>query len=397
MAARTVTVQAVIADIRVQSGLRNNQLFDDDQIAELATDAQSELGDLFINAYEHYFQTTFPFTIASPNSSVALPADFQKDNSLNRNPNSQTPETVDPLGSWLERNQLGGSAWTGGCRRYFISGDELQIFPASQAPGDYLLFYTPQLLGLSPVVLPGYLHYSRAVSFGTSDTYVKPTYTIAAADFQPFDAGASMTVSCSSPNTTLNGSFVVASVVNPTTATISSGPTFSPTLPIHGTATIADPSVTDPMTGSVRALSFASGGFDQSFVGASVTIAGAGASGNDGVWIVASVPDEFHLVVSDPDNAMQFESAFPSTAVISIQRQGTTNTIPQSMVPWVQYIKTHASITIRTSRKQPTDDLQAKLQALKTRVATSVKNRTEAPRQAPLTRHVRYAYGLRGY
>jgi len=68
---------------------------------------------------------------------------------------------------------------------------------------------------------------------------------------------------------------------------------------------------------------------------------------------------------------------------------GGTEALPVAATPWALYLKVHASIAIRTSRQQDTSDLQAKLQQLKQRIAASVKNRTEAPRQAPLKRRRR--------
>lgn len=193
MPGSSLLVVDLIADVRNQSGLRNNQFYLDADIRGFILDAASELYDDIEGSFQAYIVLAFDFTIAANANSVALPADFKRDNSLTFNPGTTYPSVVPPLGSWLER----GAGSTSGMG------------------GNYRLYYTPFF----------------------------------------------------------------------------------------------------------------------------VTTGSAG-----------------------------------------------TETLPVSMTPWVQYIKTHASITVRTGRLQDTSALEQKLQELKQRVAGSVKNRTQAPRQAPITR-----------
>ena len=214
-----VLVPDLIADIRILSGLRNNQLFLDADIRELVLDAGNELYDDIEGSFQAYFVTVFNFTIATGGNSVALPVDFKRDNSLTLNPATSNPMRVDPLGSWLERDNASASFWTLGCdRKYWLNGTNLEIYPAANGAGNYRLFYTPF--------------------------------------------------------------FVTASA-------------------------------------------------------------------------------------------------------------GPTETIPVSMTPRALYLKVHASVAIRASRQQDTAALDQQLQGLKQRVAKSVKNRTQAPRQAPITRRAR--------
>jgi hypothetical protein len=196
VALTSILVTDLVADVRTLSGLRNNQVFTDADIRLMVLDAGEELYDDIEGSFQAYVVTAFDFTIASGAFSVALPADFKRDNSLTYLPASQSPTPVTPLGSWLER---GGSNTSG-------------------LAGPYRLYYT---------------------SFFTT-------------------SGA-----------------------------------------------------------------------------------------------------------------------------------GGTEALPVSCTPWALYLKVHASIAIRTSRQQDASDLQAKLQALKQRIAGSVKNRTQAPRQAPITRRRR--------
>jgi len=193
MALVSILVTDLIADIRTQSGLRNNQFYTDSDIRLMLLEAGQELYDDIEGSFQAYIVTTFDFTIAAGANTVALPSDFKRDNSLTYNPTSNCPTPVKPLGSWLER----GAASTAGMG------------------GTYRLYYTP---------------------------------------------------------------------------------------------------------------------------------------------------------------------FFSTTGA------GGTEALPVSMTPWTQYLKTQVSITIRTGRQQDTSALDAKLQGLKQRVNASVKNRTQSPRQAPLTR-----------
>lgn len=79
------------------------------------------------------------------------------------------------------------------------------------------------------------------------------------------------------------------------------------------------------------------------------------------------------------------------TPFFSTTGSGGTEALPVSMTPWALYIKTHAAIAVRTGRQQKSGALQLKLQGLNQRVAGSVKNRTQSPRQAPITRRQRFS------
>lgn len=197
MSLTSILVPDLVADVRTISGLRNNQFYLDADIRLMVLDAAEELYDDVDGAFAAYVVSTFDFTIAAGANSVALPADFKRDQSLSFNPTSTTPTPVMPLGSWQER----GGATTAGMA------------------GSYRLYYVP--------------------FFATT---------------------------------------------------------------------------------------------------------GAGGS----------------------------------------------ETLPVCMTPWALYIKTHAAITVRTGRGQKSGALQLKLQQLKPRVAAATKNRTQAPRQAPITRRRRW-------
>lgn len=317
--AQIVTASNLVADIRVMSGLRNNQLFSDDQVVDLIVDAGNELYDIVEGTLEHYFDTTFDFTIAPGSNSVVLPSDFKRDNSMSKDPTTSYPQTVDVLGSWLERDQFNSAGWSSnGGRRYFISGSALEIFPAGNAAGNYRLYYTPFFPALA---IPTS---TRMYNTGGGGSYVAATRTLNVTGggvppgFSSNDIGGAISVIDNGGHPQMSGLYTIASIVSGTSVVLVAGPPadISSGLDAGGTIYSASGTVSAPVA------------------------------------------------------------------------------LPQAMAPWALYLKVHASIAIRSSRKQPTDDLQAKLQALKTRVEKSARNRTEAPKQAPLTRHVRRAYGI---
>jgi hypothetical protein len=277
-----VLVADLIADIRTMSGLRNNQLFLDSDIVDMTNDAVSELYDDVEGSFQAYFVSNFDFTIASGSNSIALPANFKRDNSLTYNPTSQSPSPVKPLGSWLER---GGASTSG-------------------MAGNYRLYYTPMA---SLLVLPDT---TRAYSISTGSYTASTRTLVATGGVSPAfnattDIGAAILIQ--SNNQLLAGTYVIASVVSATTAVLVSGP-------------------------------------------------------------AADIP-------SIPSAGGSIYTGFSGSPVL-----------PQSLGPWAVYLKVHVAITIRTSRQQDTTTLDQKLQALKQRVAGSAKNRTQSPRQAPITR-----------
>lgn len=63
-----------------------------------------------------------------------------------------------------------------------------------------------------------------------------------------------------------------------------------------------------------------------------------------------------------------------------------TDALPARLVPWQLFLKVHAAIAICQGRKQPTADLQLKLDQQHERAVKMSKNRTEGVTQAPLQR-----------
>ncbi len=345
--AQVITVDDLIADIRVMSGLRNNQLFSNDQIQQMVIDAGDELYDDVEGTFEHYFIDTFDFTIAAGESAVDLPESFKRDNSLTRNPDTSTPETVDVLGSWLERNDQSSSIWTPSARRYFITGDQLEIFPTAAAPGNYRLFFTPQFEFVSPGVATAGVQLATVAALPTcTSSPPGPGHSLTATSDGALTVDG-VAVNDDDPILVLNQENDLDNGVYVATVAGDLTHPFILTRPTPFTYS----------TGMVLSVSAGDVNARQSF-----------------------------QLVSSPIDVDVLPLVFELVQL----------TLPRAMRPWALYLKVHTSIAIRTSRQQDTTDLQAKLQALKTRVSKSAKNRTEAPKQAPMTRHRRGGYGYGG-
>jgi hypothetical protein len=216
----TVLAQTLSDDTRIISGLRNNPLFSDAQIVELLNDALSEQRDKFIAAMSHWFRKTAPFTLVgnvsgSNTFDLTTIPDFQMDQGVNWIPaTGARPITVPRLGSFAERNAIGGGVgWlTGQRREYFTNGDLLFIDPFTNSAGSYELIYTPQATPLAiPEPPPPAVAGTPAAitSIGTAGQY-----DFSGALFTAANIGDSLVVT-GAANAANNGSFPIAAVPNP--------------------------------------------------------------------------------------------------------------------------------------------------------------------------------------
>ena len=161
----TYLVADLAADVRRDSDLNSSQIYSDDDIATLISDAGSSLRDVFTGANQHYDVSTFAFTLVGGvgQNAVNLPADFQQGHSVDVNPGTSQPYTLRYLSNWLDRNRLNlapFSAWGpgGGPREYYFLGSnpgQLIVLPAMGAAGSFLLYYTPMWMPLAiPAPIP---------------------------------------------------------------------------------------------------------------------------------------------------------------------------------------------------------------------------------------------------
>ena len=303
-----VPVSTMIANTRVMSGLRSNQLFSDNQIAALLTDGWGDFRDKVVARLAYWFRKVVNFTLAGGVGANTLDLttipDLQQIQYVNRlNGNGQN-ESVIELPTVTERNAWFGSQNGVPCggRRYFADGDVLEILPPQISGGNYEMAYTPQYQQLATPQPP---------------------------------------------------------------------PPAIPAVP----ATFSG--VSAPST-----LGFAGSNWQTSNVGDTVNVSGATNPVNNGSFQIVSVGGVNAITV----NSAALLSEAAGAIVVTWQPQGTTPTLPQSMAPWAIYAEVHASIAIRTSRKQGTGGLERKLAALAQRVVTMTKARAQGVQQAPIQR-----------
>jgi len=321
----SISVQTMVANTRVQSGLRGNQYYTDDQIIALLSDGGSELYDIFTAANQKYVISPYNFTtsngatntdptLGAVGPKVNLPSDFQQGHSMDIFPDTFQARTVRYLANWLNRNDSPGTSWALSTARsvvYAFIDKQIWFYPPQALPNAPMrLYYTPTWVPFAEKI-------TRNVTMGVSDTAVDDSGSIGyvfnssapAGGFSAQDVGASITVTFAAPNTAYNcGSATITAVVNPLHVTINAGwPGGSFTGPASGT------------------------------------------------W------SEIY------------------------QPLGTTDTLPNYMNPWSLYLQTHASIAIRTGMQKGTGELQDKLNALKARINEMLANRQEEPQQPPLS------------
>jgi len=323
-----VTVADLVARTRLESGLRNNQYWTNDDIVLALSQAGAELYDIFTSANQHYVISEFDFTTTGPSDSiVTLPSDFQQGHSLDiypqtydgvATPNNQT-RSIRYLSNWLNRNQTGPVAVFAPSGRdpvYTFLGGQLRFYPENQTPAaQFKLYYTPMWVPLAP------------------PTTVSWTLV----------AGA---------NAADNAGFIQYN---------------------FGSTTGDHPTFVDAMDGGTLTVTFDVINEDYNCTSSLITGPDPFGNGNTAYSSTAWPGGSFTNPAS-------------GTASITYQAAGTTNTLPTVMAPWSEYLVVHASIAINIDRQRPCGELEAKLERLKARVNSVIDNRQEEPMQPPLTR-----------
>jgi len=354
-----ITVQQIVNEIRGLSGLRRNNYFSDVEISEFVADGGRELADIFIASYEHHFQTSADFTLAGGvgGNTFTLPDDFQKENMLLLNPTLDAPEQVPFLGSQLERAAMGPGIflWPGGGRRALIADQTLEVLPPSMAAGAYRLLYTPQFSSMAFPRAPDFTVPVAAITgtAGSDFTMVpngtpEPGTTWTATTNNPWIVDGVAMAGLSPPyillsqrtNPAENGVFLVFGVGGGTASLqrLTSIPGHAaPFLPAKGQTTRVTGGTLGP-----------------------------------GYYVQTNTP------------------AVLDTSPITIAPMA----LPASLVPWVRYLKVYAALTVRRGRQQPAADLDRELTMLKLRASKMAANRTEQPKQAPITRGRRPWWGM---
>jgi hypothetical protein len=199
-----LTVAQHVTNTRRLSNSENNAGFvSDNEITRRLNEGTSELYDLIVVAFEHYFVSSLLFTLAGGQAGYtqALPADFYKDVGLDRNPGTTAAVRVPKLPSFMERNRASGPV-------YAITGNNLEVRPPDNSAGPYQLFYTPKAPVLAAPVV---------VTHNAADAVVAATghWTFTNGAFDSTYVGAAMTIA-GAANAGNNGTFIITAVISAT-------------------------------------------------------------------------------------------------------------------------------------------------------------------------------------
>lgn len=246
-----VTTQYLIDQVRLKSGLRNNQLWSDAEIAESLSDAYAELRSILIVRFAYWFKRVQTFTLTAGNNVYDLTAipDFQMAQGVNLVLSEDNKVTVDLLPSFEDRNNYNTNAWLLGVGPtwtgvlglvYFIDGSDLMLLPKQNAAGNYELIYTPMFTQLAVPI-------TYAIA-GTPSDFVQDNggfiqFTFDNGAFTSEMVGGSITVDWDSPNDLWNGTYEISAVLSDTNVVVTTawpGASFTPP-PVGGASVTYQP------------------------------------------------------------------------------------------------------------------------------------------------------------
>lgn len=324
------TALQLLNAVRQNTTTVNSGIVTDAEVYARIDEGVVSLQDEIISVYEHFFVQPFAFTIGSGNT-VTLPLDFYKDNGLDYNPGPQAL-TVHRLESFLARNNRSR-------RGYMITGQTLTIYPAPNAAGSYLLYYTPNASVFDP------------------DFAVRVTIAAPLPSYAQSGTGPSKTLTASS-----NGALPALDGVS---------------------MALADLVL---VTGAAPAIEWGI-----------YTIASLGSAGSKWVMVRAtnydeSLPTEIRLgaVIRATEGTVNINvpyalSTFAGSVDVSTQTYSVA-TLPQAIAPFYEYIELYATLAVFAKRQMDPSDFPTRFAMAKARVQKMAANRTEEPGQVPLTR-----------
>lgn len=405
-AAPTYLVSDLVAAVRTDSDLNLSQVYTDDEIATLISDAGSDLRDVFTGANQKYDVSMFDFslsgglgdTLGVNSIDLAItPGDFQQGHSVDVNPGTAQPYTLRYLSNWLERNRLNSPSSIFGpaimAKEYYFLGTKLIVLPPQNAAGKYRLYYTPMW---KPLAIPSVITVQTAaipVPVVHAETGITGGLTFKANDVAPAniflatDIGNFLTIqgavnSGNNGSRTIGGSsgFVSANEVG---FAVTSG-LVPETLPDNATVVLSRASF---VTAAGVWTFYGADQFTQTTgsinVGDTINVSGAANAGNNGAFVVLSVG--LNTVTTAPTGLVA-ENFVTGAVTVTSQLAGTRPDLPTIMNPWILYLKTIAIITIRNKRGQEVDAFERRLAIQKQRIETILQDRQEEPTQPPLTR-----------
>lgn len=396
-----VGLDELIERVRLESGLRNNAYYSSDQIVRYLNAGGAELYDLFTNANQHYVISTFDFTTTGPDDAIVeLPEDFQQGHSLDIYPDTQgQTRTIRYLANWLNRNAFTNNVFSlgpGGMDPvYAFLGGNLRFFPPQCVPAaPFRLYYTPKWQDLAIPTTPP----PRTVDLEDADVAApvgRWTFPVAGT-LSPSDIGATATVSgAAQPGN--NGARVYQNIIGSQEAYTALAGLVSETFGLGDSVVIqqlasasreVEGGTTDGYSSGLGQWSIADANFTASDQGAVITAVCDSPNGSfSGQYTIATVLSELTVQVI-PLNPVTGSTALPFSGSFTIDRRipGTRMTLPGAVSPWSEYLVVYAAMAVNIDRQRPIGELERKLQALKTRVASTIGSRQEEPQQPPLTR-----------
>lgn len=213
------SLDQLVTQVRLESGLRNNQVISDDEIRSFVAEAYSDLRDRLIVRFASWFRKEVTFTLTGGADSyiydLAQLPDFQMVQGLDLVVSPGQYATVPMLASYSERNAFNGTwpfagtyGYNGACgRRYFVDGDQLQILPAQNAAGTYRLVYTPIETMAAPLPLLSVPIDAADGAFNNLGYLAFETANITVDDSM---LGGSFTVNYDAPNDIFNGIYAIS-------------------------------------------------------------------------------------------------------------------------------------------------------------------------------------------
>jgi hypothetical protein len=116
-------------------------------LGTVVNDALSELYDLVATKYEHYFMNNLTFTIPSGDDGYNMPVGVYKLEGVDKQFTGPSDYMTLPKFNFLERNKWNNTQayFNGGFYSvaYDWVGGRISIIPATNAPGNYRIWYVP--------------------------------------------------------------------------------------------------------------------------------------------------------------------------------------------------------------------------------------------------------------
>ncbi len=264
----SVSVESLISQVRDLTERQNDPTLTDTVIAQFLSDGARSLYDIFIDAYPHWFQSSFDFTLTGDTEATCfatVPDDFQVDLGLDwTNPGGGIPGplTVRRLPTFLDRNKYvyGANAIPGGAfysRQYEVQDSVIRLYPFTQSSGTYRLWYQKQLQELAlpvtrtfavqggdtaqsfgwtfadagfvageigSVLTPAFTQVTRNFAVDPADTPSANHWAFANAAFTSADVGGTITPNLDAPNSVFNVTYSIVDVLSGTFIQVTPNP-----------------------------------------------------------------------------------------------------------------------------------------------------------------------------